>query len=281
VPVRRMLVVTILSALLTALTPLGAVSTASAASAEQGRTVTYAGFGVQVHLGEEGKLGATSPAFRRFVHDRLLRLWRLAGSTEKCRPAATVIVKTWTSAGFARAGEGTYSPCPSGGYGQLYLVRDGKWTAPRVLGSQEARSCSLMRWFEIPGRVADRACYTDLGRLVKYRSYELPADYSTGDHAARVLAGVVENGSGVAVDWADTSVVDELYRMKDDGAEAFTVKECFGQDDPAYGAVLGKAPRGCLLDVFYGDYRVLAVLRLYHARFGRWSAHSIQPVAST
>jgi hypothetical protein len=274
---RTLTVVALVGALLMFLAPVGSTSPAP----QPPRTVTYPGFGLQIHLGEEDKLGQTSPGFRRFVHVRLLRLWKLAGGSEKCRPAPTVIVKTWMSDGFARVGEGIYAPCPGGGYSQLYLVRDGEWRAPQVLGSQEARSCSLMTWFDLPRPVADRECYTDLGTLVKYRTYELPSDYSTGAYAARVLARIVESGSGAAPDWARPAVVDELYRMRDDGADTFTVQRCFGPDDAEYGAVLGKAPRGCLLDVFYGDYRVLAVLRLHPARFGRWSTHSMKPVASS
>ena len=45
--------------------------------------------------------------------------------------------------------------------------------------------------------------------------------------------------------------------------------------------MLGDAPRGCLLDVSYGDYRVLAVMRLFPARFGRWSTPGLAPVASS
>jgi hypothetical protein len=272
-PRRTVLVVAVLGVLLVSLAPVG--------SASSPRTVTYPGFGLQVHLGEESELDQTSPAFRRFVHDRLLRLWKFAGGSQKCRPAPTVVVKTWMSDGFARVGEGIYAPCPGGGYSQLYLVRDGEWRAPQVLGSQEARSCSLMRWFGIPRPVADRECYPDVGDLVKYRTYELPDDYSTADYAAAVLASTVEEGTGVSHDWAEAAVVEELSRMKDDGADTFTVTRCFGPDDAEYGGVLGRAPRGCLLDVYYGDYRVLDVMRLHPARFGRWSTHSLKPVASS
>lgn len=276
---RRMMTAAVLSVAL--LLSLAALGPATLAAAAPQRTVTYPGGGLQVHLGEVSKLSDTSQSFRRFVHARLLRLWKLAGGAEKCRPAATVIVKTWMSDGFARVGEGVYSPCPGGGYGQLYLVVGGSWRAPKALGSQEARSCSLMLWFEMPLPVADRDCYTDLGRLVKYRTYVLPTDYSTAGHAARVLASTVQDGAGAPELWAKVSVVDELVAMRNDGAETFTVTRCFGPDDAEYGEVLGQAPRGCLLDVFYGDYRVIAVLRLHPARFGRWSTTSIQPVLSS
>ena len=63
--------------------------------------------------------------------------------------------------------------------------------------------------------------------------------------------------------------------------DTFTVTRCFGPDDAEYGAVLGQAPRGCLLDVFYGDYRVLDGMRLHPAKYGRWSTRSLEPVAST
>ena len=102
--------------------------------------------------------------------------------------------------------------------------------------------------------------------LVKYRTYELPADYSTADYAAGVLATSVQDATGYPAGWAKAAVVEELYRMKNDGADTFTVTRCFGPDDAEYGDVLGQAPRGCLLDVFYGDYRVLDVMRLHPAK---------------
>ena len=170
---------------------------------------------------------------------------------------------------------------PGWGYSQLYLVRNGKWRAPVALASQEVRSCSMMRWFGIPRPVADRECYPDVGDLVKYRTYELPADYSTADYAAEVLATSVQDATGYPAGWAKAAVVEELYGMKNDGADTFTVTRCFGPDDAEYGDVLGHAPRGCLLDVFYGDYRVLDVMRLHPAKHGRWSTRSLEPVAST
>jgi len=95
-PLRTFLVATVLGVLLLSFVPAG-----TAAPAAEPRTVTYPGSGLQVHLGEVGKLDETSPGFRRFVHDRLLRLWKLAGGSQKCRPAPAVIVKTWMSDGFA------------------------------------------------------------------------------------------------------------------------------------------------------------------------------------
>ena len=106
-PRRTFLVATVLGVLLLSFVPAGTASPAA-----EPRTVTYPGSGLQVHLGEVGKLDETSPGFRRFVHDRLLRLWKLAGGSQKCRPAPTVIVKTWMSDGFARVGEGIYDAVP-------------------------------------------------------------------------------------------------------------------------------------------------------------------------
>jgi len=77
-PRRTFLVATVLGVLLLSFVPVGTASPAA-----EPRTVTYPGSGLQVHLGEVGKLDETSPGFRRFVHDRLLRLWKLAGS-QKC-----------------------------------------------------------------------------------------------------------------------------------------------------------------------------------------------------
>ncbi len=95
------------------------------------RTVVYPGLGLSVHLGEEGKLSATSRGFEKFVHARLLHLWKLSGGKAKCRTAPTVTVESWRADGYARAGEGIYAPCPGGGYDQIYIKTDGAWTAPR------------------------------------------------------------------------------------------------------------------------------------------------------
>jgi hypothetical protein len=255
------------------------VALAAPAPAKETRTVVYTGFGHEVRLGDEGGLRRTGRPFRRFVHHRLRHLWELAGGTRTCRTAASVTVKSWTSAGFARVGEGLYDPCPGGGYNQIYVRRDGRWTAPRALGAQEVRSCSLLRWFGVPRPVADRQCYPDLGALRTYRTYRLPADYSTGDYAARVLAATIEDSTGNADDWAVPAVVSSLRTMRQDGADGFTVVRCFGPDDPLYGALLQGAPRGCQLDVSDGS-RLTArdVMRLYPARFGRWSTRSLVEV---
>jgi hypothetical protein len=276
--VRRLLIAALLG---TALVASAGVASAAPATTDSRGTVTYPGDGVSVHLGQEDRLAGTSADFKKFVHQRLLHLWKLAGGSQHCRLAPTVIVKSWMSSGFANVGEGIYAPCPGGGYSQIYVVRKGVWTAPKALGSQEVRSCSLMRWFGIPLPVADRTCLSDFGDLVKYRTYELPSDFSTGDYAARVLASSVEDGTGLGDAWAKPSVLDQLMAMKKDGAKTFRIQRCFGPDDAQYGALLGKAPRGCVLDVFYGSYRVLDVMRTQPARFGRWSTRALVPVASS
>jgi hypothetical protein len=257
-----------------------AVLTPSAGAAPA-RVVVYPGFGQEVTLGHETGLGQTSKAFRAFVHHRLVRLWRLDGGTAKCRPAPLVAVKAWTSAGFARVGEGTYAPCPGGGYNQLYVVRHGSWTAPTVLASQEIRSCSLMRWFDIPLPVADKRCYTDVGGLVAYRGYELPADFSTGDYAARVLAQNVQGGGGVGDAWARPAVLDRLMLMRKHGADTFTVTRCFDPDDPTYGSSVGGAPRGCTLEVAKGARVALFVMRLHPAKYGRWQTTRLVRISSS
>lgn len=256
------------------------VALAAPAPAQEARTVVYAGDGHEVRLGDEGGLGRTGRPFRQFVHHRLRHLWELSGGERKCRTAPAVTVQSWTSAGFARVGEGIYAPCPGGGYDQIYVRRDGTWTAPRALGSQEVRSCSLMRWYGIPRPVADRQCYGDLGRLRRYRTYRLPADYSTADYAARVLAASFQGDTGNGDAWAAPAVVDRLSTLRRQGADTFTVTRCFGPEDPAYGAALDGAPRGCVLDVADGGtLTAREVLRLYPARFGRWSTRGLAPVA--
>ena len=259
--VRRALAVALLALSLVAVsTPLTA---AAPPAAEEVRTVVYPGYGLAVHLGEEGRLAATSRGFREFAHVRLLHLWKLAGGEPKCRLAPTLVVKSWRADGFARAGEGIYAPCPGGGYDQIYVRKDGAWTAPRFLGSQEVRSCSLLRWFGIPLPVADRTCYSDFGELITYRTYELPADFSTAEYAAGVLAASVQDETGAGV---RLGVGPRAGRSS--GPARTTVPRssrscrCFGADDAEYGALLGKAPRGCVLDVGYGDHTATYVMRL-------------------
>ncbi len=225
---------------------------------------------------------ASSPPPRRASRSSCTRGCCTCGSFReekaKCRTAPTVTVATWRADGYARAGEGIYAPCPGGGYDQIYIKRDGAWTAPRFLGSQEVRSCSLQRWFDIPLPVADRTCYSDFGELIEYGTYQLPDDFSTGDYAARVLAASFEDKTGVGDAWASDRVLTELRARQDDGAKRFTVVRCFGADDAEYGALLGKAPRGCRLDVRYADHTDTVVMRLYPARFGRWTTRSLELV---
>ena len=186
------------------------------------------------------------------------------------------MVKSWRADGFARAGEGIYAPCPGGGYDQIYVRTAGSWTTPVALGSQEVRSCSLLRWFEIPLPVADRTCYSDFGELIKYRTYELPEDFSTAEYAAGVLAASFEDETGVGDAWASDKALAKLRALQDDGAETFTVVRCFGPDDPEYGALLGKMPRGCRLDVGFADHTDIAVMRLQPFLFGRWMTNSVK-----
>jgi hypothetical protein len=270
-PLRRILGTLALGTALLA-SPLAA----HAAPPDPGRVVTYPRDGRAVHLGQEDRLTGTSQGFRDFVHTRLLHLWKQSGGTPECRSAGTVIVKTWASAGYARVGEGIYAPCPGGGYSQIYIKRGGAWRAPLALGSQEIRACSLQAWFELPVVVADRTCYSDFGKNLKYRTYELPADFSTGDYAANVLAASFENGTGLADSWARRPVADKLRHLQDAGADAFTVVRCFGPDDAEYGALLGTSPRGCRLDVGYADHTDAYLLRTFPARFGRWETRTVR-----
>lgn len=273
---RRLTPVAVAVAVVAAL--LVPTAAAQASPPDPGRVVTYPGDGRAVHLGQESRLTGTTRGFREFVHARLLRLWQQSGGQPGCRLAPTVVVKTWASAGFARVGEGIYAPCPGGGYSQIYVTRHGEWRAPVALGSQEVRSCSLQAWFGLPLVVADRTCYSDFGEYLKYRTYELPADFSTADYAARVLAASFQDETGLGSLWARRPVVDKLRKLQGDGADTFTVVRCFGSDDAEYGALLGTAPRGCRLDVGDGSSADGYVLRLFPARFGRWETRTIRAI---
>jgi hypothetical protein len=266
-------IITVAAITTTLMLPIGA---AQAAPPDPGRVVTYPGDGRAVHLGQEDRLTGTPKGFRDFVHTRLVHLWQQAGGKPACRTAPTVVVKTWTSSGFARVGEGVYDPCPGGGYNQIYVKRAGTWRAPRALGSQELRACSLQAWFELPLAVSDRTCYSDFGKLLKYRTFVLPDDFSTGDYAARVLAAAYDDATGLGDTWARRPVNDKLRNLQDQGATSFGVVRCFGPDDPEYGALLGAAPRGCRLDVGYADHTDGYVLRTFPAALGRWETRTIR-----
>lgn len=157
--------------LLSLLTPValatGAVQPAAAES--QVRTVTYPHFGAEVTLDHLDRISETSPAFQDFVERRLTQLWQANDPRERCRPAATMIVKRWRSDGFAFISDmGNFAPCPGGGYVQIAVRTDGRWRTPTRLGTQEVYGCRVLERFDVPAAIVpDRKCY-DGSSVVSY-----------------------------------------------------------------------------------------------------------------
>lgn len=267
------------------------VADASAPVAERAavRTVTYAGHGRTVHLGSVGRLTGTSSAFRTFVKRELTRLWREVGGTSACKSAPYVTVKRWRSDGFAEiSGIGNGSPCPNGGYHAIWVVRNGVWRAPYVLGGQEALWCSDLRAYRVPNAISGGSCYNDLGTYRSYATYRQPRTIGTVAYAGRIVARTVNAVSPTATArWASQAVVDQLYDMhwNDD---VLSIVKCFTRTDPEYGPYLGTATRGCVLDAaYYGNggtvptYRAHYVLRMRPAPLGRWRVSGMVGHSST
>lgn len=143
------------SGLLAALTLLAPATSAHAApAAESVRTVTYKGFGATVTLDHLDRISRTSPSFQRFVEQRLTRLWKSNDPRPKCRTAATMIVKTWRSDGYALISDmGNFAPCPSGGWVQIAVREDGAWRTPVRLGAQEPFGCGVLGSHDVPTAV--------------------------------------------------------------------------------------------------------------------------------
>ena len=273
------------AAVLVPLLLLTVVAVVPSQAAGKVRVVTYAGQGRTVDLDSIGRLGETSPSFRRFVRVHLTRMWRASGGAPECRSSATAVVKRWRSDGFARfTNVGMFGSCPSGGAHLISVRRSGHWTAPQVLGGHEAPFCSDLRYYRVPRALGGLGhCYDDRGQFVRNAAYRLPRGFTTPAFAARTVAGAVNDGQPVAADrWARPGVVTRLFSMRNDGAH-LSIGRCFGRQDPELGRYLGRAKRGCVLDALYdgGGYRSLSVLRLAHGPMKRWSGIGLRPYASS
>lgn len=145
----------------TALLLPAAGANAQAPAAESVRTVTYPGFGATVTLDHLDRISKTSPAFQDFVEHRLTRLWKDSDPRPKCRTAATMIVKTWRSDGYALVSDmGNFAPCPGGGWVQIAVRVDGSWRTPVRLGAQEPFRCRVLGSFDVPVEVVpDGKCF--------------------------------------------------------------------------------------------------------------------------
>ncbi|MBS2937874.1 hypothetical protein KDN32_08960 [Nocardioides sp. J2M5] len=144
-----------------ALVPAATADAAPTVDRATVRTVTYPHFGAEVTLDHLDRIDDTSPAFQRFVERRLTRLWHQNDPRERCRTAATMIVKRWRSDGYAFISDmGNFAPCPDGGYVQIAVRTDGRWRTPVRLGTQEVYGCRVLERFDVPAAIVpDRTCY--------------------------------------------------------------------------------------------------------------------------
>jgi hypothetical protein len=262
------------------------------------RTEVFPGSGAIVHIGQGERPAGTSKAFRSFLQKRLTHLWKSRGGGQVCRETYLARVEIWQSQGSARAKDGQVKDAQSFdcGYGlftQVY-VREGKrWTAPPSLSTKRPTygdspiqrgkiPCSAERWYDVSNRVAPRKCELDWGPAARYRDFVLPLDYGTAPYAAQTIArSFGSTRDHLPLLWATGPVLDSLDSMRYDGAPSFTIDGCGDGTNPDYAPYLGGAPAGCLLDVFYGDYRALYMLQLWPGREGHWRARGLEAVASS
>ena len=277
-------------------TVVGLVPTA--AEGVSARTEVYPGKGAAVHIGQAQRPAGTSKAFRKFLQKRLTHQWRSRGGRKDCRPTYVAYVKIWQSKGFSRGKDGqpkdpaTFE-CGYGLFQQVYVKQGGRWKAPESLSTSRPvygdapfrpgpMMCSGLRWFEVPGRVAPGRCELDWGPKVRLRDYTLPGNFGTPEYAGAVIA-VAFQGSETYVPrlWGTQDVLNEMVGLRVDDLDSFTIDGCGTKDDPAYAPYLAGAPAGCVLDVFYGDYRALYMLGMHPGIEGHWVARSFEGIASS
>lgn len=140
--------------LLVAAAFLPATSAGAAPAAESVRTVTYKRFGATVTLDHLDRISKTPQPFQDFVERRLTRLWKENDPRPTCRPAATMIVKTWRSDGYALISDmGNFAPCPAGGWVQIAVRTDAGWRTPTRLAAQEPFRCRVLASYDVPTAV--------------------------------------------------------------------------------------------------------------------------------
>lgn len=149
-----------------------AIAHAQAPAAEQVRTVTYRGPGATVTLDHLDRISRTGRPFQRFVGRELKRLWKANDPRPECRAAATIVVKTWRSDGYALLSDiGNFAPCPDGGSVQIAVRTHAGWRTPPRLGTQEAFACRDLGAYDVPVAVVpDDTCF-DGRELVSYETW--------------------------------------------------------------------------------------------------------------
>jgi hypothetical protein len=138
--------------------------------------VVYPGDGVDVwrHGHDLGKLRRTPPSFRRFVADRLDRLWRENGARATCRSSVLITVKQYgprryallsNEGWFAHAGDP--GSCNAGGHYTIAAHWNGRWRA--ILSGQDLLTCRQLNHYRVPRTIGGPTCLGADGRPVRYR----------------------------------------------------------------------------------------------------------------
>lgn len=170
-------------------------ATASAVPAE-GRAhqavtkVKYPGNGVEIARlsGEEKSLKGAPRSLKRFIRTRLDELFEEAGAKPRCATAPTIIIDRYDSRGFASGGEGSYGPCPGGGYAIIYKRSDSGWEP--ILGTQDVRYCQDLAFHGVTDFIG-RDCITEDGRAVRYhlRKTDTASPEASARRVARLVGG--------------------------------------------------------------------------------------------
>ena len=242
--------ITLLAAGLVAAVPAHAGTASTDTDRRAATRIDYPGHGVEVARlsGDERRLRGTPASFKRFVHARLDRLFREAGSRPRCATAPTVVVERYHGAGWATAGEGWYTPCPQGGYAVIYQRAGSHWRA--VLGSQDLRFCQDLAWYGVPGFIAGRSCLTEDLRPVRYRGH----DAQGTSPAATARRAVGAAGGLRTVPQRHVSLPQartQLRALVDGGAYLETGRCIHAGDDDPLAAQLGDAAYGCAVVASY------------------------------
>ena len=252
--------VTLLGLGLSLLTPLTSVARALEPPADPVvPRIDYPGHGIEVRRtsGDQRMLAGTPRSFKRFVRARLDVLFEDAGSRPRCATSPTVVVSRYHGGGWARAGEGWYSPCPAGGYAVIYEKASSGWR--QVLGTQELRFCQDLAWYRVPRFIAGRTCMNERVKEVRYRRGRSATDSATA--SARRVASVAHGNPIVPVKEVLTPASEEQLVVVIARKGYVTIEECVraGDADPA-AAHLGGAPHGCRVTVTYRKGRTESVM---------------------
>lgn len=230
------------------------------AQADAPKKVTYPKGGLQIRRlsGKEAKLTGTPASLKRFVRKRLDTLYREDGSKPRCAKAPTVVISRYHSDGFARAAEGIYAPCASGGYAITYIRANGAWKP--VLGTQDVLPCADFAWFGIPKFIAGNTCLSEDYEPIKYRPGT--QERSSGKASARRLSNITFRNGIPLAGFATSTAAKKARQLTRKGAYLEATECVTGGDGSEAGKHLAAGQEGCLIRASYDDntYAVLHVV---------------------